>query len=89
MRILAHPIHDYEKGLRSLVLHTLPALMEAQGIVFHVKPAGAAKINIFFSDPDCVEIVKRVCRKPLQTLTPKEDFILGRKLGDSRLAQVE
>ncbi len=97
MRILAHHIYEYEKGLRSLVLHTLPALMEAQAIqklshraiAFHVEPVGAAKINIFFGDVDCVEIVKRICRKPLQALTAEEDFILGTMLGYSRLVQVQ
>jgi hypothetical protein len=95
MRILAHHIYEYEKGLRSLVLHTLPALMEAQaiqrlrhrGIAFHVEALGGTRINIFFGDPDCVEIVKRICRKPLHALTPEEDFILGTMLGYSRLVQ--
>lgn len=95
MRILSHHIYEYEKGLRSLVLHTLPAMMEAQavqrlahrGIAFHVEPVDASKINIFFGEPDCVQIVRQICRKPLQALTPEEDFILGTMLGYSRLVQ--
>lgn len=32
MRVLAHHIYEYEKGLRSLVLHTLPSAMEDEAV---------------------------------------------------------
>lgn len=96
MRVLAHHIYEYEKGLRSLVLHTLPAILEAEavrklslrGIRFHVEQVNDTKINIFFGDPDCVEVVLRIGQKPLRCLTAEEDFMLGIMLGYSRLVQV-
>ncbi|WP_005037319.1 DUF2023 family protein [Holophaga foetida] len=95
MRVLAHHIYEYEKGLRSLVLHTLPSSLESgaverlrrRGICFHVERVSESRINIFLGDPLCVEVVTRMCRKPLETLSPEEDFILGIMLGYSRLGQ--
>ncbi len=95
MRVLTHHIYEYEKGLRNLVLHTLPRSDQAEavarlvrrGISHHVEPLGATRINIFFGDPQCVEIALRICRKPLRELSPEEDFILGTMLGYSRLVQ--
>lgn len=95
MRILAHHIYEYEKGLRSLVLHTLEASQEAEAIAklsqrsicHHIERVNDHKINIFFGDPQCIDVVVRICRKPLWTLTPEEDFILGTMLGYSRMVQ--
>lgn len=95
MRVFVHHIYEYEKGLRSLVLHTLPlqhqeaALqrLRQRGIAFHLESLSATRINVFFGDPDCVEIVRSICRKPLGELSPEEDFILGTMLGYSRLVQ--
>lgn len=96
MRVLAHHIYEYEKGLRNLVLHTLPSRLEEEAlqklnqraIRYHVERVNDEKINIFFGDPDCVEIVLRICQKPLRCLTPEEDFMLGTMLGYGRLVQV-
>jgi len=95
MRVLAHHIYEYEKGLRSLVLHTLPSSMEAEAveriqrrnICFHVERVSESRINIFLGDPACVDVVRLICRKPLDTLSPEEDFMLGIMLGYSRLGQ--
>ena len=51
------------------------------------KPLGRDKVNIFFGDPVCIEVVTRICRKPLNHLSPEEDFILGTMLGYSLLLQ--
>jgi hypothetical protein len=95
MQVLNHHIYEYEKGLRSLVLHTLPAALGAdaaarlarRGISHHLEPLGRDKVNIFFGDPVCIEVVTRICRKPLNHLSPEEDFILGTMLGYSLLLQ--
>jgi len=95
MRVLTHHIYEYEKGLRSLVLHTLPSAQEAEaverlrrrGICFHIERVGESRINIFLGAPECVEVVMEICQKPLETLSPEEDFILGIMLGYSRLGQ--
>nr|WP_320131393.1 DUF2023 family protein [uncultured Holophaga sp.] len=97
MRVLSHHIYEYEKGLRSLVLHTLPAAQEAEavsrlrarGICHHIERVGQGHINIFLGDPLCVEVVQEICSKPLDHLSPEEDFILGIMLGYSRLGQCQ
>lgn len=97
MKVLTHHIYEFEKGLRSLVLHTLPAdlrdeavaRLERRGIRHHLEPVGQDKVNIFFGDPICVDVVTRICRQPLKDLTPEEDFILGTMLGYSRLLQCQ
>lgn len=97
MRVLAHHIYEYEKGLRSLVLHTLPRSMELEAverlrrrnICFHIERVSDRRINIFLGDATCVAVVKEMCGKPLETLTPEEDFMLGIMLGYSRLGQCQ
>jgi len=95
MRVLTHHIYEYEKGLRSLVLHTLPSSMQEEAverlrrrnICFHVERVSESRINLFLGDPACVEVVRLICRKPLNALSPEEDFMLGIMLGYSRLGQ--
>ncbi|MBP1628415.1 MAG: hypothetical protein H6Q00_2890 [Holophagaceae bacterium] len=95
MTVLAHHIYEYEKGLRSLVLHTLPSSqapgaverLQRRGICYHLERVDENRMNLFLGDPLCMEVVKRMCQKPLGTLSPEEDFILGIMLGYSRLGQ--
>lgn len=90
MKVLVHHIYEYRKGLRSLVMHTLPAgkMGEATarlrrfGIDFHVHQAGTKTINVFFGAAECVAVVRLICGdKKLRDLTPEEDFVLGSMLG--------
>ena len=97
MRVFTHHIYEYEKGLRSLVLHTLPTNLEAEAverlrrrnISYHIERIDGKRINIFLGDPVCVEVVTRMCNKSLDSLSPEEDFILGIMLGYSRLQQCQ
>ncbi|MBN1928879.1 MAG: DUF2023 family protein [Chlorobiaceae bacterium] len=90
MKILIHHIYEYRKGLRSLVMHTLPSgkMLEATaklrqyGIDYHIHTAGMKNINVFFGAPECVAVVRSICgEKKLRDLTPEEDFVLGSMLG--------
>ena len=36
-----------------------------------------SKINLFFGKGECINVVKKMCNKPLYMLSPEEDFILG------------
>lgn len=38
-------------------------------------------INLFFGKKECLEVVRQIIHKPLNQLTPEEDFILGVMLG--------
>lgn len=90
MKVLIHHIYEYRKGLRSLVMHTLPvslssaakAKLEHFGIEYHFQPCGCDKFNIFFGAPECVAVARSVMAgKKLRELSPEEDFVLGSMLG--------
>lgn len=89
MKVLAHHIYEYKKGLRKLILHTLPAQQrfEAErrlrmaGIDFLTHQVSPSKINIFFGSPECIRVVEHFGNKPFNEYTPEEDFILGTMLG--------
>ena len=95
MKVLCHHIYEYKKGLRNLVLHTMPTglrdVAEAQlkkyDISYIIRAVGKTKINIFFGAGDCVKIIDSFGDKSLSEYTPEEDFILGIMLGYCRLAQ--
>ncbi len=95
MNVLYHHIYEYKKGLRSLVLHTLPS-EEEQNIVrklknrkipYIIRRVTEKKINIFFGAPECIAVVKQFGEINLNEFTPEQDFILGIMLGYGRLQQ--
>ncbi len=90
MKILTHHIYEYQKGLRNLVMHTLPACLQVQvtgkldryGIDFHIHGGGKDKIIVFFGSPASVAVVRHLIRgRKFCELTPEEDFVLGSMLG--------
>jgi hypothetical protein len=97
MKVLVHHIYEYKKGLRHLVLHTLNASykeeairkLSNQQISFFIQDVTASKINLFFGDTACVNVVREIACKRLNELSPEEDFILGTMLGYDRILQCE
>jgi hypothetical protein len=95
MKVFNHHIYEYKKGLRNLILHTactnqyedIKARLEKSNISYHVYKFSSTKINIFFGDNDCVEIIRNIKKAKLSDYTPEEDFILGTMLGYSRSQQ--
>ncbi len=89
MKVFIHHIYEYQKGLRSLILHTAHSKnydeiikkLVTRDISFHVDKISETKINIFFGAPECVTVVKQINKKRLSEYTPEEDFILGTMLG--------
>jgi hypothetical protein len=47
------------------------------------------KINIFFGNKNCINVLKSFGDKPLYKFTDEEDFILGIMLGYCRKKQCE
>ena len=95
MTVFNHLLYEYKKGLRDLALHTCHASyrekiesklnqMEIDYIVQQVTPE---KINVFFGDHHCVDIIRLLGNKRLYEYTDEEDFILGVMLGYNRLEQ--
>ena len=95
MTVFCHHIYEYKKGLRNLVLHTLPATarpgverkLTTCGIDYLIHPLGEKRINVFFGAAECVDVVRRIDKPLLRDYTPEEDFMLGIMLGYDRLRQ--
>ena len=47
------------------------------------------KVNLYFGEPSCLELVRTFVHKPLNRLTPEEDFMLGALLGYDLVRQCE
>lgn len=89
MKMVLHLIYEFQKGIRRLVLCTLcPTCarlvmerLESQGIGYLSQATGRRNINLFFGEEACLAAVGQFIHKPLNRLTPEEDFMLGAMLG--------
>jgi phosphoenolpyruvate synthase/pyruvate phosphate dikinase len=92
MQVLKHHVYEYKKGIRNMVLHTMKSsekekaifFLKMREVVFWICEVGETKINVFFGNPECVEIVKSFQAESLNKLTPEQDFMLGIMLGYNR-----
>ena len=97
IKVLLNHIYEYKKGVRHLILHTLnkcylPIAIErlkSQGICYTVQEASEHAVNLYFGRPDCVETIRLITTRPLNQLSPEEDFILGALLGYDLRMQCE
>lgn len=95
MKVFLHQIYECKKGVRSMVLCTLPdscmelakKKLEKNAIDYMIRSIGNQRFNIFFGERVCLDVVDRFGDKPLNQLTPEEDFILGAMLGYSICGQ--
>ena len=55
--------------------------LEKSGLEYEICPINAHRLNLFFGKKECIDIVRLICNRPLNLLTPEEDFILGTMLG--------
>lgn len=89
LKILAHNLYEYDKGVRQMFMMTLGShdadvvirRLRGRGIDYYVHPVSTAKTNLFFGRAVWIDTVREVVRKPLNQLSPQEDFILGILLG--------
>ncbi len=91
LKVLSHLIYEYEKGVRNLVLYTMPrrlfplvkAKMDHREIDYFVLPVNNREnMNLFFGQKDCLTTIQSILQnKPLESLSPEEDFMLGILLG--------
>ncbi|PID94733.1 MAG: hypothetical protein CSA89_00795 [Bacteroidales bacterium] len=96
-KVFVHHIYEYQKGLRNLVLHTMSATAKEEvvgyllrkKIAFHINEVSKNRINVFFGDVRCVNIVKSFNFSSLTHLTDEQDFILGIMLGYDQRLQCE
>lgn len=95
MLVLKHHVYEFKKGIRHLVLFTMKKseldkavfFLKAKRVDFLVSIVNEKKVNLFFGNPSCIEIVKSFKVESLNRLTPEQDFILGIMLGYSRIQQ--
>ncbi len=95
MDVFHHNLYEYQKGLRNLSLCTLKAKnrqrvedrLNKEDVAYLIHEIGDDKINVYFGDRECIEVIKSFKKIYLNELTPAEDFILGIMLGYDRLRQ--
>lgn len=97
MKVLMNHIYEYKKGVRRMVLFTFNKKYESfaitrlqhQNISYIVQPVGNDRLNLFFGKQECLDAIRLMITKPLNQLSPEEDFILGAMLGYDICAQCE
>lgn len=97
MKVFLHHIYEYKKGLRHLVLYTTRKTEEQLvcrkldrfGIDYVIYDIGLGKINVFFGDRACVDVVRSFGKHNVADYSDEEDFMIGTMLGYDRLAQCE
>ena len=97
LQVLMNHIYELQKGVRHMVLFTCNKKyselaiqrLESQGIPYLLQPAGQQNLNVYFGRRECLEAIRLIVTRPLNQLTPEEDFILGAMLGYDICAQCE
>jgi len=97
LKVLMNHIYELHKGVRQMVLFTCNkkygeqavSRLESQGIPYILQPAGRQNLNVYFGRRECMEAIRLIVTRPLNQLTPEEDFILGALLGYDICAQCE
>lgn len=97
MKVLMNHIYEYKKGVRRMVLFTFNkkyeqyaiSRLQRQNIGYVTLPVGNDRINLFFGKKECLDAIRLMINRPLNMLSPEEDFILGAMLGYDICAQCE
>ena len=97
MKVFCHHLYEYEKGLRNLILHTTEAenrkfiekRLQDNNIPYVIYNVTPEKINVFFGNEKCINVIKEIAKSDLRDYTDEEDFMLGIMLGYDRVQQCE
>ena len=97
LKIFMHQIYEFKKGVRNLVLCTMcptcAALvaerLRGQRIEYLIQEVTDNKVNLYFGKRACLDAVRAFIDKPLNRLTPEQDFMLGAMLGYDIIQQCE
>ena len=81
IRVLMNHIYEYKKGVRRMILFTCNRRFEQQ--------ACRRLCNVYFGRRECLDAIRLFVTRPLNELSPEEDFILGAMLGYDICAQCE
>jgi len=92
MQVFYHHIYEFKKGVRDMILCTLPSecenkvvsRLEKNKICYMIHKLQNGNINVFFGKAECILVARKICEgKALNQLTDEEDFMLGILLGYS------
>ena len=97
IKVFLHQIYEFKKGVRNLVLCTMckscadlvTKRLKEQKIEYLIQEVVQNKVNLYFGKRSCLETVRTFINKPLNKLSPEEDFILGAMLGYDITMQCE
>ncbi len=86
---LDYCLQAYRRGRQPLFMLALPEHLAIgagrrlvrEAVDYHVQPVMPGRVNLFFGQTPCVELVRSMVCKPLYQLSHEEDFILGVLLG--------
>ena len=89
LKVFLNHVYEFKKGVRNMVLYTTNrkyesfavARLTSQHIAYCVQPVDNRRVNLFFGRPECINAIRFMATRPLNELTPEEDFILGAMLG--------
>ena len=97
MKVFRHHVYEYKKGIRRLILHTtlqvhqarIESILQKNEIACLIHPLGEKRMNVFFGDSACIEVIRNFNKYHLFELSDEEDFILGTMLGYDIAKQCE
>lgn len=89
IKVLFNHIYELKKGVRRMALYTMNkknqtyavARVESQGLSYAIQEIDGCRINLFIGYEECIAAIRMFVDRPLNQLTPEEDFILGALLG--------
>ena len=89
LKVFLNHIYDLKKRVRPMVFYTTTSKYEvfavrrlkSQRIRFVIQPVDEERIHLFFGKPECIDAIRMMVNRPLNLLTPEEDFIVGAMLG--------
>lgn len=91
IRVFLHHIYEFQKGVRSMVLCTLHNeeiefacnRLTSKEICYFLQPTpNKERTNVFFGRKECLDAIRLFAEgRPLNELSPEEDFIVGALLG--------
>ena len=97
IKVVLNHVYEFQKGVRRMILYTtakkncpfMLQRLESRNIDYIIQPAGPNNINLFFGRKECIQAIRCIVTRPLNKLSPEEDFILGTMLGYDLCAQCE
>ena len=89
MKVLMNHIYEYKKGVRRMVLFTFNkkyedfaiSRLDSQNRKYVIQPVGNDRLTLSFAREECLNAIRMIVTRPLNLLTPEEDFMLGAMLG--------